>query len=578
MSEKLHYFVKYNNKIINTYNDCVCSKNDIFSYKTARLERKHNIVFFPNIIKDNLFYKYNVKQINDTIILTVYEGTYNGSIKWKDIYNVSATFGVQGIKEQGYCDLEFWHEYFSTQYGNSSKNEKDVDLYSITNNPMYIVRKVFNTHLEVNVFLFFENYKNTKKLFDKKYDINIFKDIPMPKINRNVGFISKNDEPVYFFWQREITINNEPFLDVVVMYGTVKNGIMDIIEKHRFFITENYAYSPDGGDLAILVNPELHGTFFYKDIAKHCPKLMIDKYEGKYFWAYFFSKNYIPAFEILAKAGFYQLADNLLECYHSYQPSFYSIVRSLYNDNCFEHINIFGKNDKEIFGFKLNKLNKLDFKITMLQDIFRIKRINFYNPNILNIKLTRNLFEFVVMRVLDNNLYKENENLRKIGSNNYLLYNDYLNMLHNCNVDYSLYPKNLKQDHDVLVEYTNQLKTERNNTIFKEIVSKKEYVDYCYDEDDNYCILAPRKSDDLINESLKLHHCVRTYIESVSKGKCKIFFMRLKKQKSTSLITIEVANNRIIQAKGKFNRKLDNHELSFLTKWADNKHLTLDLL
>ena len=168
---------------------------------------------------------------------------------------------------------------------------------------------------------------------------------------------------------------------------------------------------------------------------------------------------------------------------------------------------------------------------------------------------------------------KELEYVRTLTEEQYSLYEDYLRMAKNTNkYPGGLYPKSLKQSHDVLVTYINQLREAKNNLVFEEAVQDESYLSLLYEEP-KYSILAPRTANDLVNESYQLSHCVRSYISRVATRQTRIYFMRLNLQKAKPLITIEVNGDRIVQVRGKANREPNGEENNFVYRWAIEKSL-----
>lgn len=580
---KLDYIINYNGRLINT-----CTNKEIDplqkGLEISKIERKYNVKIFKDIIKDNLFYKYDVELYGQTLKLIVYKGSYSNQINWSPVYNASIISNQLGIIEDGELDLEFWHEYFATSYGLYDYDEFNVSLFSLNENPMKIVRKLFPTHLEDNVFMFFEKYKTLKKINEKRINANIFNDIPLIKLNKNVGKALDSTKNQYYALQKEVIINNEVFFDITLIVGPVKNGVMDIQEKHRYFITEDYAYSPTDSDLRLLIDNRIYGNIYDKLMKRKYPSLMLDKYDGKYYYSYLLSKNFLPAFEILAKAGLSKLADLCLDNYHFKFDNFYKKdYKTTFGINKF---NLYGKNDKEIFGFKLKFLKNLNPNCYMPKNesynesftniINDVSRVVNTNPNILNQAYDRDIYEYILARYNSKTIKKELKYLKTIGSHNQSLYLDYLRLC-NQTKKYSggLCPTNLRHEHDVMTSYIGQLKEAKNNKIFEEKVSSYEYQELLY-ENDKYCILAPRKADDLVNESYQLSHCVRGYISSVSSGYTKIYFMRTIDKKAKSLVTLEVKNGCVKQARGKANRHLTQEEENFVSEWMNNKCLIDD--
>jgi len=596
------YYNTYNNAevdiISEVYENISSSK---FRALRDKFNKRYNITLFPYIVYDHTFYAFDVITDADTVCLCVYSSTSENAINWKEEYRATIKKNVVGIIENGSCDIDFWHEYFATNLCNSKYNEFNVNMFALNDFTMKNVRRIFTTQLQPNAFLFFKQYMKLKKVNQKEYNTCLF-DIPLVKFNRNIGK-AFNGQYINFAYQREIFINNEPFFDITVASGTVTDGVLNIENKNRFFITEDYAYSPDDGDLEVLVKPNTFGLIFDSNMRKMKAGLMLNNYNGSYYYQYFFSKTFIPAFEILAKAGYSKIADLLLDQYY-----FARLKEDIYN-HMHNAINLFGRNAQEIFGFKLNKFNafcdsffsyykkfermqynSLTSKLYFNTDDFlssvinKIKYMIDIDESIFSIDdIDVEIFRFIEDRLKNNTsvstIKKYINYLRKskIGDTN--LYRDYLNMCFNVKwYSGGLFPKNLKYEHDVMVNIVNQMKEAKNNKYFKERVEEKEYTENIYiPNGQTYCILAPRKSDDLVEESKKLHHCVRSYIQRVSEGDTKIYFLRNQASKSLPLVTIEVVGNRICQVRGKYNRDINCDEENFIEEWADEKNLVFNL-
>jgi hypothetical protein len=78
---------------------------------------------------------------------------------------------------------------------------------------------------------------------------------------------------------------------------------------------------------------------------------------------------------------------------------------------------------------------------------------------------------------------------------------------------------------------------------------------------------------DLINEGNELSHCIASYIDRVISDRCKIFFLRDREDIAKPLVSIEVANENIRQARGYANRKVREEEKEFIKEWAKKKEL-----
>ena len=128
------------------------------------------------------------------------------------------------------------------------------------------------------------------------------------------------------------------------------------------------------------------------------------------------------------------------------------------------------------------------------------------------------------------------------------------------------YPKYLKTRHDVVA---------RNYKDWYSDVDEEEFAakvnpgfEYQWGR---YQMVAPVTSQDVKNEGTNLHHCVASYIERIMDGTTQILFMRSNREES--LVTVEVRNNAIVQARGYNNRSLDNGEKGWLKTYAKAMNL-----
>ena len=90
-----------------------------------------------------------------------------------------------------------------------------------------------------------------------------------------------------------------------------------------------------------------------------------------------------------------------------------------------------------------------------------------------------------------------------------------------------------------------------------------------------FIITQLKKSEDLYLEGNDLDHCVYSYRYSCSKGESFIFSLRLllEENQKKPLITIQLVGNRIVQAKGKFNRRPTETEKKLISIWAKQNQL-----
>ena len=149
-----------------------------------------------------------------------------------------------------------------------------------------------------------------------------------------------------------------------------------------------------------------------------------------------------------------------------------------------------------------------------------------------------------------------------------ITYDDYLLMREELGYDMSnevfLYPKDLAEKHQEMVEERNKRKDELlipgKNKQFPHIAERYESLCRRYQAAAEGYIIRPAKdAGEIILEGRKLHHCVGGdhYLSSHDAGKTTILFLRKEKRPKTPYITIEIKGNRIIQWYGAHDRKPD---------------------
>lgn len=167
---------------------------------------------------------------------------------------------------------------------------------------------------------------------------------------------------------------------------------------------------------------------------------------------------------------------------------------------------------------------------------------------------------------------------QKEQKNDYGLYRDYLDLLKELRMDtkskFNLFPKNLKQRHDELVE----IKNEQNNIKLKKkldrthsvIAKMEDELNQRYAVENKTCFIrAPHSAYEIAIEGQKLHHCVGldTYRDRIKNKKTFILFVRKKSEPDVPWWTIEVgADNNIRQYHGWGNRDIDKSDVEPIMK------------
>ncbi|MFT5819540.1 MAG: hypothetical protein ACI8ZM_000765 [Crocinitomix sp.] len=94
-----------------------------------------------------------------------------------------------------------------------------------------------------------------------------------------------------------------------------------------------------------------------------------------------------------------------------------------------------------------------------------------------------------------------------------------------------------------------------------------------------YSIIELRSTKELLTEGRKMNHCVATYASSCYKKKCAIFSIRKKTALSNeeTLATLEISlqSRRIVQAKARYNKTINNKALTLMKSWAKKENLRI---
>lgn len=139
---------------------------------------------------------------------------------------------------------------------------------------------------------------------------------------------------------------------------------------------------------------------------------------------------------------------------------------------------------------------------------------------------------------------------------------DYANMMQKLSNKFEKYPRNFLTTHAIAVRNYNRLQ-ER----FEEEDFHKHYVPEYNCTFDEYCFIYPETTQQIKDEAVQQHNCVASYIKRVIEGTCHILFLRNKFTPDTSLVTIEVRDGRIVQAKGIYNRDVYASEQKAIDKF-----------
>lgn len=158
------------------------------------------------------------------------------------------------------------------------------------------------------------------------------------------------------------------------------------------------------------------------------------------------------------------------------------------------------------------------------------------------------------------------------------LLRDSFNMSKDLGLPFEKNSKALLRYHDILALEYKTIEDKRLSERFSKEMEKKQYLNYEVNNN-NYCIIVPKESQELIKEGKELRHCVGSYIRNVAKGNTHIVFLREKNAINKPHTTIEIdINDKIIQVRQKHNGLLKDREaINLIKQWAYKHGLTIDV-
>lgn len=154
-----------------------------------------------------------------------------------------------------------------------------------------------------------------------------------------------------------------------------------------------------------------------------------------------------------------------------------------------------------------------------------------------------------------------------------MILSDYVNMAAASEVPYDKFPNSLKKAHDLMLR---RYKYIENEVYSKQVLKKIKENKHLSYEGEEYSIILPKDTADLVREGNTLHHCVASYIKRISIGVSFIVFLRKTIDKDKPFYTIEIRDDRVVQVRGYANKKLANPKAKeFLKHWGRKNNIDI---
>lgn len=126
------------------------------------------------------------------------------------------------------------------------------------------------------------------------------------------------------------------------------------------------------------------------------------------------------------------------------------------------------------------------------------------------------------------------------------------------------YPNNFMEEHDRLCSQITIIDNKERND---QLIKIHNYLKINSYEDDKYIIFPAYDVASIVDESSQMNNCVRTYIDKIIDHNAEIYFMREKENIDKSLVTVEVFDGEVVQAKRKNNTSITKEDEKFLKKF-----------
>lgn len=350
-------------------------------------------------------------------------------------------------------------------------------------------------------------------------------------------------------------------ISIEEVYHVFKGGLVNLLNNSKVLF-EDYSKEMDDSynyDLLDIFDLQVVNHYLYIDNLCELQRTLLYKYTFIWELKNFFVDNnftlssltYYPIcckqFEYLVKMKLYRLAAT--------GPD---VVK--FNKN---FKNTFGV-DKKYYLF----MKDIDISIAQLNALricptTNIDLINFISTDTF---LFEELSEYVKVDKIKTYFEKE-----KLDYYNIYEYYDYIRCCKHLSLNMEdkniLFPKEFIRAHNKI---TSEMVIATDPKINERIHALSNLLSLNKYEDDKYIIFPVDSVESLIDESSQMSNCVRNYCLDVSNNRCQIYFMRYKDTPNKSLVTIEVRDGKIVQARTRFNELPSEDEMKILKKWERN--------
>lgn len=139
---------------------------------------------------------------------------------------------------------------------------------------------------------------------------------------------------------------------------------------------------------------------------------------------------------------------------------------------------------------------------------------------------------------------------------------DYAKMMKEISPKFDKYPRHFLTTHKIASRNYNRLKHKFDEDKFNKRINVE--MEHAFGD---FRFIYPKCIQDIKDESVQMSNCVSSYVQKVIDGHCDILFLRHKDSPDKSLVTIEVRDNKIVQALQRYNHPLTKEQQEIVDKW-----------
>lgn len=415
----------------------------------------------------------------------------------------------------------------------SDRNYKHYDICRFCGNKYAIKRSNLKNYFFLYNVAIVDNINN--KLVIRYFQVYRYYN------NRIRRFINSIAEFARYVPEYEITLLNNRCPKGIKIYHD------ETIKKWRVFNGKYYKHREYDAIYLKDIDEKKKGTVYqYIPLGDAINHLEDFKYKNFY---NIFEKAKYESFELLLKAGLYNLALNNAECFFkkgSFENRF-GVKKNFYN--------FMKKHDisyEELYVLKLIQRPNIEIIRTLL-------RISYCNLN--DLEKTNNYI----------NLAKLAEYSKKQKNFSIQIYLDYIDNLIKMEIPLTkkkLLPVNFSEAHDISIK---KVKIVENKLLDEKIKQRYEILKMNNYKDNKFFIRAAKTLNDMKDEARQQNNCVYSnYSEKYANGITDIYFLRKLKNPNKSLVTVEVLDGKVRQKYEKRNTAINKEEKEFLNLWEKN--------